>query len=307
MLPSPVAAAFPLAGSPLLAVQLAVVAAAAWACGASVALIHLGHRRMQVLLSFTGGILLGVALLHLLPHATAEFGGRVSDATPWVLAGFFLMFLLERAFHGQAHHAVDPHHGPRDGCDHGHAAGHGRGAGGGPWGWCGTLAGLGIHSLADGAALAAAADVAVDGGGPLAGSATFLAILLHKPIDAALIAALMLKSGASPGVRNAVNIGHALLVPLGAALFMAGIADAGDHRHALVGAALGLAAGAFLCIAAADLLPEVEFHSHDRLLLSVTLVLGITAATAMTSFESFFAAEARSGQPALHEHPDEGR
>ena len=165
---SPSVAFLPIAGIDVraLVVGLVLTTVAAYVGGASVAFLRLGHRRMQVLLSFTGGILLGVAFLHLLPHATRACGGRVDDAAPWVLAGFFLMFLLERAFHGHAHHAADPEHGPAGGCDHGPHAAHLPGThhhhpvetgpiGRGGASWYGAFAGLAVHSLADGAALAA--------------------------------------------------------------------------------------------------------------------------------------------------------
>lgn len=299
---SPSVVLLPIAGIDVraLVVGLALTTAAAYAGGASVAFLRLGHRRMQVLLSFTGGILLGVAFLHLLPHATRACGGRVDDAAPWVLAGFFLMFLLERAFHGHAHHAVDPEHGPAGGCDHGPHAAHSPGphhdhhpveagpVGRGGASWYGAFAGLAVHSLADGAALAAAMDLSAGRGGLLTGLAPLLAILLHKPVDAGLIAALMLKANASPGLRRTVNLAHALLVPLGAAIFLACLRGVGGGREEFLGAALGLAAGAFVCIAAADLLPEVEFHSHDRLLLSASLALGITLAAGITVAERAF-------------------
>jgi zinc and cadmium transporter len=54
---------------------------------------------------------------------------------------------------------------------------------------------------------------------------------------------------------------------------------------ALVGAALGMAAGVFICIALADILPEVSFHSHDRAKLSVALVLGILLAISIGFLE----------------------
>ena len=38
--------------------------------------------------------------------------------------------------------------------------------------------------------------------------------------------------------------------------------------------ALAFSAGTFLCIALSDLLPELQFHSHDRLPLSVALLTG---------------------------------
>jgi len=306
---SPSVAFLPIAGIDVraLVVGLVLTTVASYVGGASVAFLRLGHRRMQVLLSFTGGILLGVAFLHLLPHATRACGGRVDDAAPWVLAGFFLMFLLERAFHGHAHHAADPEHGPAGGCDHGPHAPHLPGAhdhhrveagpiGRGGASWYGAFAGLAVHSLADGAALAAAMDIPAGRGGLLTGVAPLLAILLHKPVDAGLIAALMLKAGASPGLRRTVNLAHACLVPLGAVIFLACLRGAGGGREEFLGAALGLAAGAFVCIAAADLLPEVEFHSHDRLLLSASLALGITLAAGITVAERAFRVPTRSVQ-----------
>lgn len=312
---SPTIVFLPIAGIDVraLVVGLLLTTAAAYAGGASVAFLRLGHRRMQVLLSFTGGILLGVAFLHLLPHATRACGGRVDDAAPWVLAGFFLMFLLERAFHGHAHHAADPEHGPVGGCDHGahaHSPGahHDHAGEAGPIGrgtasWYGAFAGLAVHSLADGAALAAAMDLPAGRSGLLTGVAPLLAILLHKPVDAGLIAALMLKAGASPGLRRTVNLAHALLVPLGALVFLACLRGAGGGREEFLGAALGLAAGAFVCIAAADLLPEVEFHSHDRLLLSASLALGITLAAGITVAERAFRVPAPTVQAALRGAP----
>ena len=50
-----------------LAIYLVLIAAASIAGGTAASLMKLGHRRMQVLLSMTGGVMLGVALLHLLP------------------------------------------------------------------------------------------------------------------------------------------------------------------------------------------------------------------------------------------------
>lgn len=156
-----------------------------------------------------------------------------------------------------------------------------------------------MHSLADGAALAAAMDLSAGRGGLLSGVAPLLAILLHKPVDAGLIAALMLKAGAPPGLRRTVNIAHACLVPLGAVIFLACLRGAGGGREEFLGAALGLAAGAFVCIAAADLLPEVEFHSHDRLLLSASLALGITLAAGITVAERAFRVPMRAVQEEL--------
>jgi zinc and cadmium transporter len=213
---------------------------------------------MQVLLSFTGGVLLGVGLLHLLPHAILEFRGDVPATMVWVVAGFFLMFLLERVFHGHAHHTADggPTHHPHthgESCGHAHRHGHQAGR----WSWCGAFAGLALHSLADGAALAASVGSdAAHGGGLLAGLATFLAILLHKPFDSGIIATLMIEAGVSVRVRRLAIAAYALIVPIGALAFLASLHLVGPQQSAVVGPAMAMAAGAFICIAAADLLGD---------------------------------------------------
>ncbi|MFM8435917.1 MAG: ZIP family metal transporter, partial [Planctomycetia bacterium] len=200
---------------------LLLIAGAAYAGGSSVAFLSLGHRRMQVLLSLTAGVMLGVGLLHLLPHAYLEFSGHLDTTMAWVLAGFFLMFLLERAFHGHAHHSADGSHGCGHDShahhDHHHDHAHHAPAAKGPWAWCGAFAGLALHSLVDGAALAAS--VHADGGqgaGLLSGFATFFAIVLHKPFDSLMIATLMIAAGTSTTLRRATTLFYAMIVPIGA-------------------------------------------------------------------------------------------
>jgi len=279
----------PLAAAPAtgaLVGYLAIIVVAAFAGGASVALVSLSHRPMQVLVSLTGGVLLGVGLLHLLPHAHRALGGDIDATAAWTLAGFCLMFVLERIFHGHAHHSTDEPHA----CGHDHhhepgpAAPH-PAAAAGRWAWCGAFAGLGLHSLADGAALAASVQAEAPHGGPLAGLATFLAILLHKPFDAAIIAMLMIAGGASAATRRFANVAYAALVPLGAAVFLTVLPFCGRHEPAVLGVAMAMAAGAFLCVAAADLLPEVQFHTHDRTLLTAALAMGLSLAWGITVLE----------------------
>jgi zinc and cadmium transporter len=268
-----------LEGPATLTVYLLLTATAALLGGASISLLRLGHRSTQVLLSFTGGVLLGVGLLHLLPHAAMALGGDIEATMGWALIGFFLMFLLERAFHAHAHQAAE------SACDHDHGGHHhhhhatpatrrGRLA------WYGAFAGLSLHSLADGAALAAATNV-----DPATGFATFLAIVLHKPLDAAIITTLLVSAGASLRLRTLANFGYALVVPIGAISFLVSLSIFGGERDAAVGVALALAGGAFVCIAAADLLPEVQFHTHDKVLLTTVLALGLALAWGMAILE----------------------
>lgn len=285
---------------------LLLIAAAAYAGGSSVAFLSLGHRRMQVLLSLTGGVLLGVGLLHLLPHAWLQLDRDIDTTMLWVLAGFFTMFLLERAFHGHAHHAAEGpdcghDHGPHDHGPHDHGHAHTT-AVTGRWAWCGAFAGLALHSLADGAALAASVGAdAAHGVGMLAGFATFLAIVLHKPFDAGIIATLMVGAGASPRTRLVVNSLYAAVVPLGAAAFLGSLSLFGGREQAVLGIAMAMAAGAFLCIAAADLLPEVQFHSHDRVLLTTALALGLGCAWGISALERL------SHTHAVHAGPEGGQ
>ena len=78
--------------------------------------IRLTHRRMELTLSFVSGVMLGIGLLHLLPHAWAERALALANdsSSPnydpadihtlvepvllWMLGGFLVMFLVERFF-----------------------------------------------------------------------------------------------------------------------------------------------------------------------------------------------------------------
>ena len=83
MLPTFAAIALGSAAVTSLTVYLLLIAAAAYAGGSSIAFLSLGHRRMQVLLSITGGIMLGVGLLMLSrfdPRAFGTLRGVIVDA-----------------------------------------------------------------------------------------------------------------------------------------------------------------------------------------------------------------------------------
>lgn len=247
-------------------------------CGGLVPLlIRLTHRRMQLALSFVAGAMLGVGLLHLLPHAFYELHS-IDTVVLWVTAGFLAMFFVERffAFH---HHdisedeSVDQH--PPD-CDHDHPHVHSADV---SMTWGGALVGLSLHSLADGLALAASVQAESSAGGvSMAGLGAFLVIFLHKPFDSMTLGTLMAASNRSARSRHLVNLWFALLVPIGAALFLLGFSGTSTASELLLGAALAFSAGTFLCIASSDLLPELQFHQHDRGKLSFALLLGIALA-----------------------------
>ena len=66
--------------------------------------------------------------------------------------------------------------------------------------------------------------------------------------------------------------------PLGAVLFVIGMGNLAEQQSLVVGCALAVSAGVFLCIALSDLLPEMEFHSHSRLPLTAALLTGVALA-----------------------------
>ena len=277
----------------LLLIYCGAILLASLAGGGLPAVLRLTHSRMQIALSFVAGVMLGIGLLHLLPHAYYQL--RSIDATvSWALGGFLLMFFLERFFHFHHHDtpeelAASLEHGAHSN-DHAHAHDHG-GHGHAtdavqahPFSWGGAAVGLALHSIIDGVALAAAvaAEEQHEHGLALAGFGTFLAVVLHKPFDSLTIGTLMTAAGWSRQARFAVNALYALTIPCGVLIFHAGWAEG----QAPLGRALAFAAGAFLCIATSDLLPELQFHSHDRGKLSFALLLGVGLAYAIVFFES---------------------
>jgi zinc and cadmium transporter len=155
--------------------------------------------------------------------------------------------------------------------------------------WGSAAFGLAVHSLVGGVALASAvaADYQVRAGLGVAGLGVFVATLVHKPADALTITSLMMTAGAARREAHALNLGFALMIPLGVALFAVGMAGARQSTVAAwTSGALAFSAGTFLCIALSDVLPELHFHSHDRLKLSIALLAGIVlmAGTAAVEF-----------------------
>ena len=117
--------------------------------------------------------------------------------------------------------------------------------------------------------------------GPLG---VFLAILLHKPLDSLSIETVMANAGWSSAQRWSAAILFAMLCPLAAIAFHLGMTPYLESSLWLPGI-LAFAGGAFICIALSDLLPEVQFHSHDRVRLTLLFLMGIALALAIGWFE----------------------
>lgn len=262
-------------------------------------MLRMTHTRMQVVMSFVAGLMLGVACYHLLPHAiqTLPSEGAVDRAVWWLMIGLLFMFVLLRSFHFHQHDLAEDgdcshnDHGDEHSHDHSHQPGHNSHADqvqtAHPLSWTGIALGLSLHTLIDGIALGAAiqADALLQQGMGLLSVGVFAAIVLHKPLDAMSITSLMVASGWSSRARWLVNAGFGLMCPLGAALFLWGMGQWDGDQSVLVGSALAFSAGVFLCISLSDLLPEVQFHSHDRTKLTIALLLGILVAYGIGSLE----------------------
>lgn len=298
----------------LLGCYCVLIVAASLSGGLLPWLVKLTHRRMQLMMSFVGGLMLGVALLHLLPHAVAK-GVTLDTVVWWTLGGLLAMFLLIRVFHVHAHehgesaeeeHQHDHDHHGHEHCDHEHGHAH-------PpeltaersFSWVGLAFGLALHTIIDGLALGAAVAAEADEAGhgwALYGVGAFLAVALHKPLDALSITSLMAAGGWSRRAALVANIVFALMCPLGAIGFVCGLGALTGNQDFVIGCALAFAAGVFLCISLADLLPEVTFHSHDRLWLTAALFIGVALAIAIGFVEHKHVHEGHEHPP--HEHGD---
>lgn len=295
----------------VLAVYCLLVLFASLAGGWLPLVVRLTHLRLQLATSFVAGLMLGIALLHFLPHA-AEQMGSLNRTVAWVLGGFLAMFFLQRFFH--FHHHDLPEGDPDDCDEHDHdELGH-HGHDHAPHGltlaaksakqlsWIGTVIGLTLHSILDGLALAAAVEAGThDIGGGLVGFGVALAVILHKPFDALAVSTLMTVGGRSAVSRQVLNALFALATPLGVLLFHLGAAHFADSNAAFLGCALAFCAGTFLCIACSDLLPELQFHSHDPLKLSIALVLGLAVAVGIGEFKHAHEGHEHEG----HDHSTE--
>jgi zinc and cadmium transporter len=169
--------------------------------------------RSDALLSFSAGVMLGAAFLHMLPEAVAGAG---MSAMPVVLGGFLFLFLVERLV--LVHVCAEPGPSPRllahpppppedvrshPGHEHAHEA---TGCDVHTLGLA-AVVGLSLHTLVDGFALGAANTE------PSLGLLVFLAILAHKIPSSFSLSAILRAEGYRRGRALLMNASFALMVP----------------------------------------------------------------------------------------------
>jgi len=205
---------------------------------ASLTLAVLG-RVVKSLVSLSAGVLLGTALLHVLPEA---FEGTASPQSLFatLLGGLLFFWLLEKA----ELYRHDHHHG-HDGHDHHHhfdAQQAGRGG-------YSVLVGDTVHNFCDGVIIAAAFLA-----NPSLGWVTALAILAHEIPQEAGDYIVLLGAGFSRGKALLYNAISGLAAVVGGVLGYYLVGDWKDMLPYL----LVVASSSFVYVAVADLLPQLQ-------------------------------------------------
>ena len=237
---------------------------------------RIDHRRMQIVMAFVAGLVLGVAILHLLPHSLAAHPGpgAVEAVVGWMMAGLIVTLVMMYIFdfhehgfsaeHGNQHDRPSPAARPIK-----------------RFTWVGIALGLGVHSLTEGLTLSSVMRLTHQGEVTSAGFGVFLAIALHKPLDALAILSTMRARGLDRWATTAANLGFALLCPAAAFVSYWAVTLIGPAEMVVVGCVLAFATGSFLCISLHDLLPAIHFHSHDRVKLATGFLIGLGIAYAL--------------------------
>jgi zinc and cadmium transporter len=184
-----------------------------------------------LIISLAAGALLGDAFIHLLPEAFAE--ADPIAVSVFALAGILSFLMLEKFLHW--------HHSHGEGTEEEHAQVH-------PLGHL-VIVSDSVHNLVDGIAIGAAFLVS-----PEIGIATTIAIALHEIPQEIGDFGLLLHSGFSRSRALAMNFLSALtaFAGIGIAFWLA------ETHESLVPLIAAFAAGNFIYIALADLVPEIH-------------------------------------------------
>ena len=222
-------------------------------------------------LPFGAGALLAAAFLGLLPEAVHTQEPNV--AAGWMLGGFLVFFVLERGLSWFHHHHHD--HETEEARDKTHTSL--------------VIVGDTLHNAIDGVAIGAAFLVS-----PAAGVGTALAVALHEIPQEVGDFGILLAKGMSRRRVILVNVLSALATVVTALLtYLLGTALVVD-----VSPLLAVAAGLFIYIAAADIIPDIhERPHHEATVQSALLLLGVAVIGGMI----LMTAHDHSHEPAGHD------
>lgn len=209
-------------------------------------------RLANVLVSFSVGAMLAVALLDILPEVSESLGAH--QASAWLLGGLFVFFALEKFTLWRHDHAeLDPGHDP-----HHHPAG------------AMLMVGDTLHNFVDGIMIAAA--FLQD---PALGVSTAAAVILHEVPQEVGDFMVLLHSGYARRRALLLNLLSGFAAVVGGVLGYFALNDASG----VVPYVLCLSAASFIYIAMADLVPELHKRRKAG---DIALQLGLAALGVMT-------------------------
>lgn len=209
------------------------------------------RRLVLPLVALAAGALLGGAMFHMVPESLATFDSPL-EVFVWVVAGLFSFHVLEQFLHW--------HHCHRPVSEHG------------PLGYM-ILAADGLHNLIGGLAVGSAFVVDVH-----LGIVTWLVAAAHEVPQELGDFGILVHSGWNRRHALVFNLASALTFPVGALLAYS-LADRID-----VTVLVPFAAGNFIYIAVADLLPEITTStvSREKVVHTVTFGAGLAILLAVT-------------------------
>ncbi|MBI4095808.1 MAG: ZIP family metal transporter [DPANN group archaeon] len=205
------------------------------------------------LTSFAAGGLLGAAFLDLLPEAASAPHSNIFFFT---LIGILSFFLIELYFHWHHHHHVQNNNKIK----HTHAVGYL------------NLIGDGLHNFIDGAIIAASFLASV----PL-GIVTTLAVIAHEIPQEFGDFGILLYSGFPKAKALLFNFLTALTAVAGAIVAYFASSTIENLTYVLI----PFAAGSFIYIATADIMPEIHKHKSKGILESIGQITALFAGVAI--------------------------
>lgn len=208
---------------------------------------HLLKKYVFLFVSLAVGALLGDAFLHLIPEAVEELGSFTAAGSA-VIAGILIFFVIEKLMHWH-HHGVDHEN---------HIE---------PVGKM-ILISDGFHNFIDGIIIGLSYMVSTE-----VGIATTIAVLLHEIPQEIGDFGVLVHAGYSKQRALVVNFLSALTALLGLAF----VVLLGSLAESLIMWLLPIAAGGFVYIAIADLIPELHKTKHRgfALLQGAIVVIGV--------------------------------
>ena len=211
--------------------------------------VHTLKRCLIYLVSFSAGALLGDVFIHLLPEITKKNGFELNISL-YVLFGILFSFVIEKIINWRhCHHPTTKNH------PHPFAVM--------------NLVGDFFHNFLDGLVIGASYLASVP-----VGVATTIAVILHEIPQEIGDFGILLHGGFSKGKALFFNFVTALSAVLGAVLSFILAASVENSLSFLI----PFAAGNFIYIAGADLIPELhkyEFTTKGSFLQLLTIILGI--------------------------------